>query len=213
MSARRPPEEPRQVSFDAAQLDGPYDCVFDVGAYVGDFAIACLHEWPGCTVDSFDPLRGVLNADGRWRWHRCALSDRGGVETMHRCDFLPSSSLLPMGDLHKEAFPYASVTAEVQVETRTLSEYADLIHGRALLKLDVQGAELKVLTGAERALSLFAAVVLEVSHVELYLGSPTPAEIAEAMTAAGFIHAGVLAVTRHPVTNEVLQTDDLWRRP
>lgn len=200
------------MSIDPALLDGPYDHVTDVGAHTGEFSRACLEEWPGVTVDSFEPLRRLVNLhdDGPWRWHQVALGQADGAWPMFRNEFEPSSSLLVMAEAHREAFPYTIRSESTTVPVRKLDEYADRVHGRALLKLDVQGYELHVLEGAINVLHRFAAIVLEVSHVELYHGAPTAIEISEFLRAHGFTHKARVDVTRHPVTRQVLQSDELW---
>jgi FkbM family methyltransferase len=44
--------------------------------------------------------------------------------------------------------------------------------GPALLKIDVQGAELEVLAGAKKTLNNFEVIVLEVGLTEIYVGQP-----------------------------------------
>lgn len=203
------------MSVSPADLQGPYDVVFDVGAYVGDFAKACLRAWPQCRVYSFDPLREVVNLPdgGRWRWHRVALGDTERRQAvLWRNEFEPSSSLLPMADAHKEAFPYTVRAESTRVEIRRLVEYAQYVEGQALLKIDVQGAELEVLKGAGSALDGFDAVVLEVSHIELYHGAPTPLELARFLSDHGFRHDRRVDEMPHPVTRRLLQSDELWVR-
>lgn len=140
------------MSVDPYQLHGPYATVFDVGAHDGKFAIACLEEWPDCEVHSFEPLRGVASRlPERWHWHRVALGAAPGPVTIHRNGFLPSSSILPMTELHREAFPYTAESEPVDVEMARLDELPFLwpyLPAPIVLKVDVQGYELKVLKGA-----------------------------------------------------------------
>lgn len=208
-----PPEGQTRVSVDAYQLAGPYATVFDVGADTGKFAIACLEEWSACEVHSFEPLRGIASQlPARWHWHRVALGAVPGTVTMNRNQFLPSSSILTMTDLHRHAFPYTAESEPVDVEIRTLEDFdlAVCLFERSLLKLDVQGYELEVLKGAGKQLGLFDAVLVETNHVELYLGAPTPKELAAYLCQHGFAWQATLDVLRHPQTGELLQTDELW---
>jgi len=60
-----------------------------------------------------------------------------------------------------------------------------------LLNVDVQGAELHVLRGAERTLASVAAVLVEVHVVELYNGGASEREVDEFLTERGFERADV----------------------
>lgn len=206
------------MSYGPADLGGPYKCVFDVGAFQGDFATACLEEWPECVVHSFEPLlQGDINGAlaKRWHWHQVAVGNQCMVTEMHRCEFVPSSSVLPMAELHEAAFPYAPRGGElVQVGMVTLEEFADLIEPLALLKIDVQGYELEVLKGAREVLDEFQAVVLEVSHAELYEGAPDPERIAVFLRGAGFNHRERVDELWDPRKGkrQLLQSDELWSR-
>ncbi len=68
-----------------------------------------------------------------------------------------------------------------------------------LLNVDVQGAELRVLRGAERTLASLRAVLTEVHVVELYEGGAREAEIDEFLTEHGF---GGLAFEYHELYDE-----------
>lgn len=204
------------MSLDTAKLAGPYDVVLDVGAYVGDFARACLEAWPICQVHSFEPLLEVVNTAERWTWHRVALgADHDETAVMHRCEFLPSSSMLPMAELHKAAFPYTRGGSIQKVEVHALEQYEHLIGGRTLLKIDVQGWELEVLIGAGETLDRFAAVVCEVSWQELYEGAPSFEQLDAHLRAHGFRHERRVDELRDPrprASGLLLQSDELWVR-
>lgn len=209
------------MSINPADLGDSFRTVFDVGAFQGDFARACLAEWPDCSVHSFEPLEGMpaipatQTGDGRrrWQWHPVALGNQCEVVTINRNVFLPSSSMLPMAELHEQAFPYTKGSEEVRVGMASLDEFAELIEPPALLKIDVQGYELEVLWGAEDALDLFAAVVLEVSHEELYHGAADPTDLAEYLNSAGFRHHRRVDALYHPQDRRrLLQSDELWVR-
>jgi FkbM family methyltransferase len=68
-----------------------------------------------------------------------------------------------------------------------------------LLNVDVQGAELRVLRGAERTLTSVAAVLVEVHVVELYDGAASEREVDEFLTERGFERADVVY---HELYNE-----------
>ena len=72
------------------------------------------------------------------------------------------------------------VNAEIfDIKSRTVPQFrldtmwaAVELSGPALLKVDVQGAEIEVLRGAERILDNFEVIVLEVGMTETYVGQP-----------------------------------------
>lgn len=199
-----------------AALGGPYATVLDVGAFRGDFARACLKQWPDTRVLSFEPLepKPADTDTDQWTWFPCALGDQQGRVTINRNEFVPSSSILPMANLHRQAFPYTADVTEAQVGMARLDEFAELVKSPALLKIDVQGYELHVLRGGVAVLAACQAVVLEVSWETLYHGAPTPAQIATMLQAAGFEWVASVDDLYHPKAPKLrLQSDELWARP
>jgi FkbM family methyltransferase len=206
------------VSVQPSELGGPYQTVLDVGAFRGDFAMACFEQWPDATVLSFEPLepkpRNLADRGGRWRWYQTALGERPGQVTINRNEFVPSSSILPMAELHRKAFPYTKRATEVIVGIVPLDEFLGLVVEPALLKIDVQGYELNVLRGATEVLPLCTGVVLEVSWAPLYHGAATPERLAELLSAAGFEHRARVDELYHPKSpRTLLQSDEFWARP
>ena len=203
------------MSLDLSLLDGPYATVFDVGAHVGEFAKACHEAWPRCVVTCFEPLSDrPLSHGRRWRWRPVALGPEPGLADMHRCAFLPSSSMLEMTELHQEAFPRTAGSDLVSVPVETLDQHADLVEPPALLKLDVQGWEIEVLRGGQRtALARFKAILVETSHETLYHGGPQAEDVTRFMRAHGFRWRRRVDELHHPRTGLLLQSDELWVRP
>jgi FkbM family methyltransferase len=206
------------VSLNLDLLGGPYATVLDVGAFRGDFALACLARWHDCAVLSFEPLeprpRRHRVYRRRWRWFGTALGSDAGLIEMQRNEFIPSSSVLPMAELHREAFPYTRQTETAEVGMAMLDEFVSLVHAPALLKIDVQGYELEVLKGAVEVLPFVEAIVCEVSHEELYVGAPTFVELDRYIGSRGFRHSTPSIDTLyHPDDPErLLQSDELWVR-
>jgi FkbM family methyltransferase len=208
------------MSFEAPVTGGPYATVLDVGAFRGEFALSCLRAWHETKVLSFEPLepeprKVTRRYTRRWSWFKVALVARegGGQATMYRNEFIPSSSILPMAELHREAFPYTRQTEPVKVGTAALDEFFEMVEAPALLKIDVQGYELEVLKGATEVLTLCEAVIAEVNHEELYAGAASPKAMSDFVEAAGFEWQGTLDELYHPAREKMLlQSDELWVR-
>lgn len=169
--------------------------VLDVGAHQGQFAIFARERFPRAIVHSFEPLseaRTTLErqaaADPRLRVHPFALSDRAGRATMHVSARDDSSSLLPLTARQSSIFPGTQEASTAEVEMRTLDELREglEIQSPCLLKVDVQGAELRVLDGAREVLDRVDEVFIECSFVELYEGQALAWQVVDKLGGAGF---------------------------
>ncbi|MFM9982177.1 MAG: FkbM family methyltransferase [Burkholderiales bacterium] len=80
----------------------------------------------------------------------------------------------------------ATLVAEHPVQTRRLDDIPG-IGDVDFLKLDVQGAELMVLQGAERTLRDVVMVQVEVEFLELYAGQPLFADVDRYLRSQGFM--------------------------
>lgn len=154
--------------------------VVDVGANVGQFSRAALARWPAATVIAFEPLadaavqlRQALEGFPRAEVHEVALGDEDGSVTFHPHDYTLSSSVLPVRD-EVRGRRWAVERPPIEVPLRRL----DTVLGErrlaspVLVKLDVQGLELKVLAGATGVMDQVDAVVLEQSFERFYEGQP-----------------------------------------
>src|SRR5712691_3648221 len=88
--------------------------VLDIGANVGQFAKEVRAILPTAQIYAFEPLAGcfqdltsALKADKYFNAFAYALRATTEKMSMHKNAYSPSSSLMEMGDAHKEAFPHA----------------------------------------------------------------------------------------------------------
>jgi len=109
--------------------------VIDVGANVGQFAIAAAKLFPGCHVHSFEPLPECAERLSRYARklgsitvYPIALGDVEGELSLNRNSYSLSSSFLPLARPHREAFPGAREVGSVRVQVSTL----DRVYGRGL---------------------------------------------------------------------------------
>jgi len=187
--------------------------IFDVGSCEGEDSIRYARLFPSATIYAVEPLDANIrlmqaNLDryacpGVRVVHR-AFSDVRGVAEFYVSsgrppdaplnsdwDYGNKSSSLLQPDQHLAIHPWVRFDEVVQVETETLKDFCtnegiseiDLIH------LDVQGAELKVLTGAGDRLDRTKLVWLEVERIPLYRGQPLADEVERFMRARGFTKA------------------------
>jgi FkbM family methyltransferase len=152
-------------------------------------------------------LRGVFV-------HDVALGDAPGEMEFHINRHSHSSSALRLARGHQRAFPGAREVAVVRVPVRTLDGVLEqeTLESPVLLKLDVQGFELRVLRGGRKTLRRVDFVVLEASFRQLYEGEPLYNEVADEMHQLGFRLLRPVGWLTEPRTGEVLQMDALFSR-
>lgn len=181
------------------------DIVIDAGANKGQFALASLAAGAGRVI-SFEPLTSEadlftrnLGDDPRVTLHRFALAETAGEATFHIADRPDSSSLLPIGSGQTKAFS-VSEASTVTVQLRRLDEVlqAEALDGEVLLKIDVQGAEGRVIAGASGLFPSIRYVYAEVAFVELYSGQPLAGDLIRMLDDAGFALRGVYNTVYSP---------------
>ena len=174
--------------------------VIDVGANRGQFAVFARERFPSATIHCFEPLEAaatvlqdVFSADEHVHVHRIAASDHGGSRIFHVSRRADSSSLLPIGAGQVSAFPGTEEVRQLDVPTERLDVAlsAQMLHSPVLLKIDVQGAELEVLRGAEAMLTLVDEVYVECSFAVLYEGQALAQEVIEYLGVRDFVLKGV----------------------
>jgi FkbM family methyltransferase len=132
---------------------------FDIGAHLGEFTLrAAKRVGPAGQVHSFEPLPEIaavlrqsltLAQLGNVTFRECAFSNKSGsLNFAVRSGFASSSIAGPASNDPR-------ITRTIEVAVITLDEY---IHASGaipnLIKIDVEGAELLVLRGGEKLLSM-----------------------------------------------------------
>jgi FkbM family methyltransferase len=196
--------------------------IIDVGANEGQFAAMARRLFPASRILSFEPiatcyqkLRQDMAGDPLFEAFPYALGDEEGVASFHQNEFSPSSSMLPMKDSHRQAFPFTSHDRVTQIDVRRMD---DVLAGRAdvvspvLLKLDVQGFEARVLAGGRATLARCKLVLVELSLESLYEGEPLAHEMISLLASAGYRVAGIADCLRRPSDQRPLQMDAIFVR-
>jgi FkbM family methyltransferase len=169
----------------------PADIFLDAGAHIGLYSmLASRHGNSGLVVVSFEPDPYNLRAF-RWnlRLNRCrnvalvpaAVSDGAGSSRLLVSDGTIGSSLVlertAIGDTHL-----------LNVKTVSLDSYLkDYSPKSVLVKLDIEGAEMRALQGMGSALRTAAriAILCEVNPEALGAGGKTPADLVSRLRSSG----------------------------
>jgi FkbM family methyltransferase len=200
------------------------DAVIDVGANEGQFARMIAGVFPDADIFCFEPLEEPYRKLSHWacsqnsrvRCFKVALGDQEGDVEMHlHKHHTPSSSLLSTTEVCGRLYPQTRAQDMERVRLTTLDQAMANLGGEppsgALLKLDVQGFEDRVLRGASRVLHQCIAVLLEVNIVRLYDEQADFLTLVQLLSEAGFSYAGNLR-QRYNESGRVIYADTVFMR-
>jgi len=140
-----------------ALLETGPQCILDVGAFTGLYGFAAAACCPGSAVHAFEPVPTTyarleenlsINRLPNLTIHQLAISDRSGTTTMYTVPNLELSVRNSLVEGLNEA------TEPVEVPTASLDSFvAEASIGKVdLMKIDVESAEHRVLSGGTRVL-------------------------------------------------------------
>ena len=195
------------------------ECVVDVGANEGQYGMRLRRLGFRGDIVSFEPipaasaiLRRRCENDVRWTAHEVAIGDRSGTVALHLSGNSVSSSLLDITPRHVGAEGTSAYVGDVSVAIEPLDSYLALLPERLWLKVDVQGAEVAVLRGAELVLKRTHLIQIEMSLVELYRGAPTLLGLQTHLDQLGFDLIDVERGFTESESGALLQLDGLFGR-
>lgn len=195
--------------------------VIDVGAATGEYAQELRsYGYRGRIIsyeplpDSFALLQEAVARDRMWSARQLALGEAATTSTLHVTTNRNSSSLLPMLDRHAEAAPDAVVEGSVLVDVARLDQdlHVSASNDRLLLKIDSQGFERQVISGAAGILDAVRLMELELSLVRLYDGGMLVTEMIDHVGRLGFTPIWFERGFLDQRTGELLQVDGIFAR-
>lgn len=183
------------------------DCVIDVGANAGQYA-TMLRKDVGFrgTILSFEPnptvctaLERIAARDSKWHVYNIALSDRDGEAEFNIMVASQFSSLNAPGAGLEPIFAQRNKVARtVHVPCARLdSLFEELEPAKSahaiLLKMDTQGHDAQVCSGASRVLPDMVGVQTELSIRPLYAGATDYRAMIGLLGQAGFVPNAIFA--------------------
>lgn len=191
------------------------DFVIDVGASTGIWSDTVKRLYPKARFIVVDPLiETYISSTGGYFYKKnvdfervaMALSDEPGEVSFQVSEDLYGSSLLHPDD-HRV---YHKVTVPVTTLDGLGIEKA--IHGRGLLKVDVQCAEHMVLAGANTFIKQIDVLILELSLVRYAPEAKLFLEMCNLAESMGFRYYDDVGCWRCTTTGDLLQKDVLFVR-
>jgi FkbM family methyltransferase len=194
------------------------NCVIDVGAHEGEYAMRLRDGGYSGRVVSFEPVPRAYERlarcaadDPDWTVHQLALGREDGTTTINAVPGTLSSLRQPT-QFGARRYRRLRKAEPVAVDVRRLDHLLDgILDGvprpRPFLKLDTQGYDLDVFAGAGDAVDRFVGMQSELALMEIYKGMPRLPDALAMYEAAGFEIAAMYPVSRQTKTARVLEYD------
>jgi FkbM family methyltransferase len=168
------------------------DVLLDIGAHIGEMAIEMARALPQTSVHAFEPtpssyktLKTRLKAYPNAHAHAIALGAENGSSSFFLNVNEQTNSLLDNDEMNKRFVPEAtSHEQKIDVIVRRLDDWLDehIPHGQIMMKVDVQGAEMLLIRGGERAFrERVQAILTEVEYIPLYENSASFFELSKVL--------------------------------
>lgn len=181
--------------------------IVDVGAFEGNWSRLAKRIWPSSCLIMVEP-----NVENNPR----LLETAKELQAELLCELLGAQDgrevrFNMMGSGSSVLSERSPLPRAVEVRRlRTLDSLLREIERPAFLKIDAQGYELEILTGASRLLPEMEAVLLEIALMEINEGAPLLHEVVPFMKQRGFVAYDVLEIHRRPLDKALNQVDILF---
>ena len=163
------------------QMLRPGDCFVDVGANIGVYTIAAAAAvWPSGSVIGVEMMREtaeILRQHVRLNGASCVRVVEGAL-TSRDGELVRAS--MPAGSWGQASIAGSNGTETFDVQTTTLNSVLRDVPSIHLMKMDIEGAELEALKGADEVLDGVEAIIFEA------LGSAPGEVIGELLVGRGF---------------------------
>lgn len=183
--------------------------IYDIGAYHGDWAKDAAGVFPGVPVKMFEAnptneeaLRQACREIPGAEFKIQLLGDCAGPREFWVLD--TGSGIYP----ELTSFPRKSIMLAMQ----RLDNVVGNPKAPALVKLDVQGAEIDILRGAEKLLAAAEVVISEASLIPYNQDAPLFNELVHFMFSNGFVVYDFCGQIRRESDNALFQTDVVFVR-
>lgn len=184
--------------------------ILDIGANTGQFYHSCKNHYPDAyyyLVEGNYRCEPSLKNLGT-NYSIALLSDSEKVVDF----YVRKTELLCTGNsIYRENTPFFS-DDQIQIEKIKTITLDSLLPDSTfdLIKIDVQGSEIDIMSGGKNIISKSQGIILEVSLVEYNLNSPNKDQVYSYMQSIGFSPKELLGNIHHIIDGSLIQQDILF---
>lgn len=201
------------------------DCVLDVGANSGEYAMGLRRAGYRGKIVSFEPqpsrcelLARLSRDDDAWTVCPYALGATDGEMPLElrAVDVFTSfraTTAYATARYGRQVASAGVVTVPICRLSSILPTIADDPSSRLFLKMDTQGYDLEVFTGAADVLDRIVGLQSELSFMSLYEGAPTWRQAIACYESAGFVLSALAPVSHDVITSALIEMDCVMIRP
>ncbi len=201
--------------------DYGFKTVIDIGANEGQFAQKISEIIPSIRLICFEPLKTPFDilkskfSNHQNSFFQFALGRKEAEVFINRNEYSPSSSLLPMAEIHKKNFSFARKESPEKILIKMLGKITKNMEVLEpfIIKIDVQGYEIEVMSGGKEFIKKADMIIIETSFFKLYEGGPLFADVYGFLIKNGFVYAGSFEQLISPINDAVLQQDSVFVKP
>lgn len=188
--------------------------VIDIGAAFGSWSTTCAQVFSEANyllieplAEYWHPLTETVSKIKKAQFVSCCIADKNEETNIFVHADLVGSSLFEENEPHNQ-----NATEKRNIQCKTLDETCSTknIQPPFLLKIDVQGAELKVLNGGGATLKHTGVIIMEVSLIECIKNSPSFADVITNLSANGFVVYDIFGHNYRPCDQALAQVDILF---
>ncbi len=198
------------------------DLVLDVGASDGGYARQIRANGYHGRICSFEPRAAAFRAlkesgrsDKKWEVMNCALGKANGSLDIHISENGDSSSLLDLARSPGSESVQVSYIGKESVSMASLDGLFENIRQDSkniLLKMDVQGFEMEVLTGAEHSLAFIDTIQVELALTPTYQNQMHLHQMCGLLHQMGYTMVSIEPGTHNQATGQQFEVDGLFHR-
>jgi FkbM family methyltransferase len=205
--------------------------LLDVGAHKGESVRYLRKLFPNSTIHSFEPSSNSfaqlqLVRDERTHCYNVALTDVDGGIDFFENKISHTNSVFRVNEASRDSLyleknrrkcaeiPAGTFNLRQQVPSMRLETFCERegIRHVDLLKIDVQGAESKVLTGAAHALAFTDTIILEIMFFDYYEHQGSFLEIESVLQPYGFRIFAISDISNNPMNGRTDWVEAIYRK-